>query len=138
MSAEKWSMNMAIPEIYKKYKENAVNGLTAGELIVLLFEEASININKAIININNKDICGAHNCIVKAENIFLYLNDNLDMSYPISQKLSALYDYIYEQLVKANLKKDIVILQSVLKMSQELKESWKKAEVISRTNGKIK
>ncbi|MDF2685018.1 MAG: flagellar biosynthetic protein FliS [Clostridia bacterium] len=127
---------MAIPDQYKKYRENTINALTAGELIILLFEEASVNINKAIMHINNKDICGAHNCIVKAENIILYLNDSLDMSFPISEKLTSLYDYMYDQLVKANIKKDISILESILKMTHELKDTWEKAEISNRTSGK--
>jgi flagellar protein FliS len=121
---------MAIPDQY------TITALTAGELIILLFEEASVNINKAIMHINNKDICGAHNCIVKAENIILYLNDSLDMSFPISEKLTSLYDYMYDQLVKANIKKDISILESILKMTHELKDTWEKAEISNRTSGK--
>lgn len=127
---------MAIPDQYKKYRENTINAMTAGELIILLYEEVSLNINKAVMYINSKNICGAHNCIVKAENIILYLNDSLNMSFPISEKLASLYDYMYDQLVKANIKKDAEILQKILKMVHELKETWEKTEISNRVNGK--
>ncbi|HBR32918.1 MAG TPA: hypothetical protein DD733_12645, partial [Clostridiales bacterium] len=72
---------------YQKYQQQSVSSLTAGEQIVLLFEQACINIAKGINFIEKKDIQGAHNSIVKAENIYNYLIENLDFHYQISSDL---------------------------------------------------
>lgn len=129
---------MSIPEQYKKYQNNAVSGLTGGETVVLLYEHAILNINKAIIFIEDKNIAEAHNSIVKAENIILYLGDTLNMAFPISEKLLSLYDYIYDLLVKANMKKNPEVLEEAIKMLAELKETWEIAEHNSRVSPKIK
>lgn len=127
---------MPFPEQYKKYQEKSVNGLTAGELIVLLYEQAIMNLNKAVVMMENHNICETHNSIVKAENIFVYLNESLDMSFPISKDLSSLYKYIYNLLIEANIKKDASLIKSAIKIASDLKDSWKEAEIISRSKAK--
>lgn len=118
---------------YQKYKQQSVNALTSAEQLVLLLEQACVNIAKAINFIDKKDIAGAHNSIVKTENIFYYLIDSLDMSYPISTNLFSLYNYITDRLIQANIKKDVDILGEIQKLTYELRDTWKEAEIISRT-----
>ncbi|HOJ49116.1 MAG TPA: flagellar export chaperone FliS [Bacillota bacterium] len=120
---------------YQKYMKQSVSALTAGEQINLLFDQACVNISKAIEAIEKKDIVGAHNSIMKTENIFNYLIDSLDMSYPISKNLLALYDFINDRLIQANIKKDIKPLREAQKIATELRDTWKKAEVLARTGG---
>lgn len=120
---------------YQKYMKQSVTALTAGEQINLLFDQACVNISKAIEAIEKKDIAGAHNSIIKTENIFNYLIDSLDMSYPISKNLLALYDFINDRLIQANIKKDIKPLREAQKIATELRDTWKKAEVLARTGG---
>lgn len=129
---------MPATDPYKKYREQSVNTMTPGELIVLLYEEAAMSINKAKNYISKNDTCEAHNSIIKAENIFLYLMDSLDMNYPISQNLLLLYDYLYNRLVTANLEKNADILQEVLSKTVELKDTWKQAEINNREHLKGK
>lgn len=114
---------------YEKYKAQSVATLTPGELIVRLYEEAAANIGKAIQHIEENNICEAHNSIIKVQDIFFYLEDSLDMNYPLSKDLFALYDYICNTLVEANLKKDAELLKGLLTMTQELKDTWKQAEM---------
>lgn len=121
---------------YKKYQEQSVMTLSPSELILLLYDEAIKSLKKAQIFLENKKINEVHNCIMKTENIYLYLIDNLDMKYPISNELLALYDYIYNRLIQANMKKDPEILNEVLNMTSELKVTWMEADKISRANNK--
>ncbi|MEA4921224.1 MAG: flagellar export chaperone FliS [Clostridiaceae bacterium] len=118
---------------YNKYMEQSVNSLTPGEQITLLFRHAAANIAKAIKCIEEGKICDAHNAIVKAQNIYAYLSDSLDMHYEISGSLFTLYEYIQDLLVEANLKKDASALQHALLMTREFCETWEKAEIVTRT-----
>ena len=120
---------------YKKYVQQSITSLTAGEQLVLLLEKACINITRAIDCIEKKDVAGAHNLIVKTEDIYNFLIDNLDMSFPISQNLFSLYEFMVEQLTAANIKKDADILRRILKIAVELKDTWKQAEYLARTGG---
>jgi len=118
---------------YQKYRQQSVTSLTSGEQIVLLFQQACVNIAKAIDFIESKDINGTHNSIVKTENIFNYLIDSLDMNYSISDDLFSLYNFITDRLLQANIKKDATILREVQPLVCELRDTWKEAELLSRS-----
>jgi len=120
---------------YLKYKQQSVNSLTANEQLILLFEQASVNISKAISFTQKKDIVGAHESIIKTENIFYYLIDSLDMSFPISSNLLSLYNFIIDRLVQANIRKDSDILTEVQSLTHQLRDTWKEADLISRQGG---
>ncbi|MPM54964.1 Flagellar secretion chaperone FliS [bioreactor metagenome] len=122
----------------QKYREQSVNAMTPGEQIILLFKQATVNISKAIKCINEKDICGAHNSIVNAQDIYAYLSDILNMSFEVSKSLYALYDFIDDRLLQANLNKDVAILDQVLSMTRELCATWEKAESESRNAAALK
>ncbi len=129
---------MTMAAQYQKYKAQSVGALTPGEQIVLLFEQAAVSLNKAIQYIEQKDIAGAHNAIVRAQDIYQFLSEHLDMRLEISQSLFSLYQYIYDELVKANLKKDVEIIKRMLEMTRSFKDTWKQAEVLGRTGGTAK
>jgi len=129
---------MTMAAQYQKYKAQSVGSLTPGEQIVLLFEHAVINLTKAIACIERNDLSGAHNTIIKAQNIYQFLCDQLDMHLEISHSLFSLYQFIYDELVKANLKKDAQILFKMLAMTRDFRDTWKQAEVLSRTGGAAK
>ena len=126
---------MAFASQYQKYKAQSVSALTPGEQIVLLFEQAVVSLAKALLYIESKDIPNAHNAIIRAQNIYLFLSDNLDMQFEISHNLYALYQYAYDELIKANMKKDVEIVKRILDMTREFKETWKNAEMQSRLGG---
>jgi len=118
--------------VYQKYQKQSVTSHTAGEQLVLLLERAGVELAKAIEYIKDGDMPGAHNSIIHAENIFLYLIDSLDMSFAISKNLLALYDFIIDRLTQANIKKDISIIEEVRPLVSQLHETWKAAEQLSR------
>lgn len=124
---------MTMAAQYQRYKAQSIGALTPGEQIVLLFEQAVVKLNKAIAAIEQKDISGAHNAIVHVQNIYQFLSENLDMRMEISANLFALYQYIYDELVKANIKKDVEILKRMLDMTRSFRDTWKQAEVSGRT-----
>ncbi len=64
---------------------------------------------------------------MKAQDIIAELNQSLDMSYDISENLASIYDFLYRQLVDANIKKDAEILDVVESMLVDLKDTWEQA-----------
>lgn len=123
---------MSYSNQYQQYKTQSINTLTPGELLILLYDHLILCINKAINNIKNKNIVEAHQNIMKAENIILYLIDILDMSFPISKDLLQIYDFLNKQLMSANVKKDEDILKDLLPLVSELKTTWQQADMKSR------
>ena len=61
--------------------------------------------------------------------------DTLDMEIggELAQNLYRLYEYLYDVLGKANIKKDVDKIDEVLKHLRELRETWQKAITISNS-----
>ena len=125
---------MAYANAYQNYQEQSVLTMTPVERIVLLFDKAVLNMNVAITYINSKDPCKAHNHIIKAEDIVLYLREILDMRYPVSKTLFDYYTYIHKQLVMANINKDKEILGQLIGMLNDVKSAWQEVESLNRNN----
>ncbi len=123
---------MTLANQYMKYMSQSVNASTPGEQIVMLFAHAALKLTKAIQSIDAKDVPGAHNAIVRAQNIYQFLSDNLDMRYEISKNLYALYQFAIDELTTANIKKDPAILRQILKMTREFEETWRQADLKTR------
>lgn len=123
---------MSYTNPYQQYKAQSINTLTPGELLIMLYDHMILCINKSILSIKNKKIIEAHENIIKAENIVLYLIDILDMSYPVSKDLLQLYDFLNKQLILANAKKDENILKELLPLISELKTTWQQADIKCR------
>ncbi len=123
---------MTLANQYMKYMSQSVSASTPGEQIVMLFQHAALKLTKAIQCIDARDVPGAHNAIVRAQNIYQFLSDNLDMRYEISKSLYALYQFAVDELTTAIIKKDPAILRQILKMTREFEDTWRKADLKTR------
>ena len=109
---------------YQKFMEQSVSTMSPVQLIVALFDKSEQELKKAIYYIENSDFENVNKSLTKVQNIVLTLNGSLKMKYEISEQLSALYDYLYEQLVQANIHKDAEIVRQLLPFFSELKDSF--------------
>ncbi|MEA1960914.1 MAG: flagellar export chaperone FliS [Bacillota bacterium] len=127
-------MNMNA-QAYNQYKKTTVETVAPEKLLLMLYEGVLKNIRSARKGIEDKDINRAHQEIVKAEEIILELMSTLNMDYEISNGLLALYRYMYDQLVQANIQKDTAILEEVEGYLSELGDTWAEAARILKTSG---
>lgn len=109
------------------YMDNKIMTATPAELTLMLYEGIIKFCNMAMAANEKKDVAKAHSSIIKAEGIILELRSTLDSKYPVAKELDAIYDYIYDRLTEANLKKDNAILEEVLYFARELRDTWKEA-----------
>ena len=121
-----------ITSAYDQYKQQSIVTLTPGEMIVKLFDEAIKRCNFSIKYLEDKDYEAANLSLKKAQDIVSYLNSCLDKSYSLSGELAPLYAFIKDQLVAANIKKDIQPLNDILPMLKELREAFSTAEKSTR------
>jgi flagellar protein FliS len=77
--------------------------------------------------IEENNIEKTHENITRAQDIISELEASLNMEYEISHNMMLLYDYMYRRLVDANVKKDRVILDEVLKFVIEFRDTWDQA-----------
>ena len=107
--------------------ETGVLAASPHKLVVMLFEGAMIAISNAIQQMQAGDIAGKGKSISKAITIIDEgLRTSLDKKVggEIALNLDALYEYMSNRLVIANLKNQPAILQEVHQLLKGLKESW--------------
>lgn len=95
------------------------------ELTLLLYEGAIKFCNFAILAIEQNDIQKAHTNIVKVEKIIEEFQATLDHKYPIAKDFDNVYNYLNQQLIQANMKKDTEILNEVLGHLRTMRDTWK-------------
>ncbi|MFY9198350.1 MAG: flagellar export chaperone FliS [Acutalibacteraceae bacterium] len=115
----------------QNYKEQAIKTMTSGELLILLIEEAQKNLRAAGLMLDNGDTNNFSNCLHKSKDIFFYLGNILDMNYEVSQDLYSIYEFIGNEIMKAEYKKDKKIIEEVLPIVDDLRVTWIEANKIT-------
>ncbi len=118
---------------YQVYKNQSLQTLTQGEILVKLFEEASKQINFAILLTEKQDAVGAYNCVSKAQKIVSTLRNSLDMNYAISINLAEIYLFVNDELGKSLVEKDTNTLKRLAGILDNLKDAFKEADKIARS-----
>ena len=95
----------------------------------MLYDGAVRFLNQAKAGFAEKNIEKIHNNIVKVQNIITEFESTLDMKTggEFAQNLFALYEYINNQLLLANIKKREECLDEALKHMTELRDTWRQA-----------
>lgn len=112
---------------YDQYQRTTVETITPGKLLIMLYDGAIKDLRIACDAIHNKDVKSAHTNIVAAQAIMMELMTTLNMDYKISGNLLAMYEYMYNRLVEANVKKEAAILMEVSDLLTELRQTWDQA-----------
>lgn len=117
---------------YDQYKKNSILTSQPEELTLMLYNGLVKFIMKAQYSIGKNDIQKAHDNIIKAQNIVLEFMADLDRQYEVSTGLMLIYDYMNRRLIEANSKKSTGILDEVLEMSKQLRDTWEKAMKLAK------
>ena len=128
---------MALPAAYAQYSNNKILTASPQELTLMLYDGAIKFCNIAISAVEVKDVPKAHTNIVKVEKIIDYLRQTLDMKYPVAQDFENIYTYLSRRLVEANMHKDKEILEEVNTHLHSVRDTWKEAMTIAKTQGAI-
>ena len=109
---------------YQQYQQNSIMSANPGQLTLMLYNGAIKFIKTAINSLEKKDLGVANTNIIKAQNIIRYLDETLDHNYEIADQLSNLYDFFYRHLIEANIKKDPSMMEEVVGMVEEIRDTW--------------
>ncbi len=113
----------------EKYKTTSIETADQGKLIVELYKGAIKFMKMGRKYIEEKDIMGANECLIRSQQIISELMNTLNFEEggEVAANLEALYDYMLRELVQANLKKDAERVKNVEDMMLELLNSWQEA-----------
>ena len=110
---------------YNAYKQNSVNMASKERLLLMLLDGAVKYTKVARIAIIEKDIAKAHKELVRVQDIFLELMVTMDQSAgKYMDDLYNLYDFIKRELARANIKKDVKIIDNLLPIIEEVRDMW--------------
>ena len=109
---------------YNIYKQNSVNMASSQQLLLMLLDGAVKYTKIARMAILNKDIPRAHKELVRVQDIFLELMITMDKNTKYMEDLYNIYDFIKNELAKANIKKDITIIDNTLSLIEEIRDMW--------------
>lgn len=122
---------------YQAYQQNSIQTATPGELTLMLYNGCLKFIKLAKRDIENKNIEGKNTNIQKAQSIIQELMITLNPEIEISKQLMPLYDYLHHQLMQANIKNDISILDEVESFVVDFRDTWKEVIKLNRQNAKV-
>lgn len=107
--------------------ETGVNGANPHQLIAMLFDGALIAVSTALLNMNSGNIAEKGQAVSRAIMIIesgLRASLNKDAGGTIAVNLDALYEYMSNRLLLANMHNQPEMLEEVHRLLLELKEAW--------------
>lgn len=112
---------------YQGYKEQGVNDMTPGELLLLLYDELVKRMVRADLALDKANYPLFEASVDRCLDIIRYLDDTLDMQYPISRNLNRLYDYFSFELNRVKAGRNKTELERVRTMVGELRDTFREA-----------
>lgn len=123
---------MAINNPYAAYKNNSINTSTPGELTLMLYNGCLKFIQQAKNGLNNEDFQELNTSSQKAQAIISELMVTLDTSYPVSQNMLVLYEFVNSRLIDGNINKDAKMFEEAAAIITEFRDTWKQVIQINR------
>ncbi len=115
---------------YQQYKQQAVDTMTEGEMLIMLFDGIIKHLTSAELALQRKDYGVFSVSAEKAERIIRYLSGSLNMKYDISRDLYRLYDFFLYEMARLQAGRRAEIIADIKPMIIELRDAFKEADRI--------
>jgi len=110
---------------YNTYKQNSIKMSSKEQLLLMLVDGAVKHTKIARLAIIDKNIPKAHTELIRVQDIFTELMITMDKNAGnFMEDLYKVYEFIKSELAKANIKKDIMIIDNVLPLIEEVRDMW--------------
>ena len=120
------------PNAYGVYKNNSVNFASKEQMLLMLLDGAVKFAKRAKLAIQENNIKLAHDSIIRTQDIFTELKVTLDTSAgEWAEQMFNIYSFINERLLQANIKKDEAIMDEVIPLIEEVRNTWNEAYKLS-------
>ena len=124
---------MASPtSAFNAYKQNSVTTASPGELTLMLYNGCLKFLVKAKKAIGEKNIQEKNINLQKAQAIIRELMVTLKTNQEVANQMLSLYDYMNHRLIEANIKNEIEIIDEVIGLTTEFRDTWKQVIQITR------
>lgn len=117
-------------KVLQAYRQSRVETASPGELVLMLYNACLRNMKDAIACISREDVPTANSHLLKAQDIVDELRGSLNHETgEIARRLDSLYDYVYDCLLRANLRKDPRLVEDALKVMTQIRDAWQEVVV---------
>lgn len=118
---------------YNQYKNNSVNFASREQLLLMLLDGAVKFSKRGRQGLIEKDYHKCNENLKKTQDIFYELIATLDLSKAgdWGPGLSSVYRFIIDGLVQANIKKDVSLLEGIMPLIEDVRDTWNEAYKIS-------
>ena len=113
---------------YQQYKQQSINSMTSGELLLLLYDELIKRSTLASIALDKQDWTTFEGAVDRCTDIINYLDETLDHQYPISRDLSRMYEYFTYELVRIKVGRNKKELERLRPMLTDMRDAFRAAE----------
>jgi len=112
--------------IYQQYQRNQVETSSSDKLLIMLYQGSIKFLKIAKKKMEENDLEGANNYLIRAQDIISELMYSLDSEKggDIAENLFRLYEFMNYQLVQANTKKISQPINLVIDMLTKLLDAW--------------
>lgn len=116
---------------YQQYKQQSINSMTPGELLMLLYDELVKRSTLASLAMDKMDWPVFEAAVERCIDIINYLDETLDHQYPISHDLSRMYDYFTYELGRIKIGRNKKELERLRPMLADMRDAFRTAEKTS-------
>lgn len=113
---------------YRHQADEAINTMSQGELLLLLYDELVKRLTRAGLAMDRTDYALFEASVDRSLEIIRYLDDTLDRQYPISGNLARLYEFFSYELQRVKAGRNRTELDRVRTMVNELRDTFREAQ----------
>lgn len=113
---------------YQQYKEQSVNTMTRGEMLLLLFDELLKRLMRAELALDKEDFVTFGKAVTRCREIVCYLQDCLDPQYDISSELRRMYDFFLYELARIEAGRKKEVIKELRPLITELRDAFQEAD----------
>ncbi len=116
---------------YQNYKAQAVNTMTPGEMLGLLYDELLKRLTRAELALEKKDYALFDQSMQRSNDIVNYLKNTLDHKFEISSELNRLYDFFLYEFSRISAGRNPKVIAEVRPLIVELRDAFREAQRLS-------
>lgn len=113
------------------YREQAVTTASPAQLVLMMYDRALTGISRAMrahqdglegMETVNEELQRAQDIVSE-----LLITLDLERGGQVAQSMATLYDFCMDRLIRANVSKDMTLLEPALRVLTELRDAWETA-----------
>lgn len=119
---------MSMSDAIRHYRATQVTTATPPQLVLIVLDAVISRLQAALGGLSEARVDQASNAILRAQALIGELRLALRREAgPVADNLDALYEFMQQRLVQANLRKDPALVSEVQGMVRELRRAWQEA-----------